>query len=76
MHKPVSPLIHAAAVLQPGFMTDFDLSSIDFHLNINAKACMLGSTLLGKEMKSSMTKATHSGMIRIARFHPTTKNKL
>lgn len=52
MHKPISHLIHAAGVLQPGFLTDFELSAIDFHMDVNAKGCMLGSTLIGREMKN------------------------
>ncbi|RIW18721.1 SDR family oxidoreductase [Algoriphagus lacus] len=48
---PISHLINSAGVIRPGFVTDYQLSDIDFHLDVNAKGTMLGTTIIGKEMK-------------------------
>lgn len=48
---PISHLINCAGVIRPGFITDYELSDIDFHLDVNAKGTMLGTTIIGKEMK-------------------------
>lgn len=48
---PISHLINCAGVIRPGFISDFDLGEIDFHLDVNAKGTILGTTIIGKEMK-------------------------
>jgi len=47
----ISHLINCAGVIRPGFMLDFSLEDIDFHLDINAKGSILGTTLIGRQMK-------------------------
>lgn len=49
--KPISHLVNCAGVIRPGFVSDYELSDIDFHIDINAKGTILGTTLIGKEMK-------------------------
>ena len=51
VHLPISHLINCAGVIRPGFITDFSLSDVDYHLDINAKGSILGTTLIGREMK-------------------------
>lgn len=48
---PISHLINCAGVIRPGFISDYELSDIDFHLDVNAKGTILGTTIIGKEMK-------------------------
>lgn len=48
---PISHLINCAGVIRPGFISDFDLGEIDFHLDVNAKGTILGTTIIGKEMR-------------------------
>ncbi|GMQ26336.1 SDR family NAD(P)-dependent oxidoreductase [Algoriphagus sp. oki45] len=48
---PISHLINCAGVIRPGFLVDYSLSDIDFHLDINAKGSILGTTIIGREMK-------------------------
>jgi 3-oxoacyl-[acyl-carrier protein] reductase len=47
----ISHLINCAGVIRPGFMSEFKLDDIDFHLDINAKGSILGTTLIGRQMK-------------------------
>lgn len=49
---PISHLINSAGVIRPGFMADYALSDIDYHLDINAKGSILGTTIIGREMKT------------------------
>jgi 3-oxoacyl-[acyl-carrier protein] reductase len=49
--QPISHLINCAGVIRPGFVFDYELADIDFHLDINTKGTILGTTLIGKEMK-------------------------
>lgn len=51
LQLPISHLINCAGVIRPGFMADFSLDDIDFHLDINAKGSILGTTLIGRQMK-------------------------
>lgn len=51
IHLPISHLINCAGVIRPGFVTDFSLADVDYHLDINAKGSILGTTLIGREMK-------------------------
>ncbi len=48
---PISHLINSAGVIRPGFVADYELKEIDFHLDINAKGTILGTTIIGREMK-------------------------
>lgn len=48
---PISHLINCAGVIRPGFIADYELSEIDFHMDVNAKGTILGTTIIGKEMK-------------------------
>ncbi len=48
---PISHLINCAGVIQPGFLLDFELSTIDFHLDVNAKGSILGTSMIGREMR-------------------------
>jgi len=50
--KAISHLFNCAGVIRPGFVSDFDISDIDFHLDINAKGSILGTKIIGAEMKS------------------------
>lgn len=50
LHLPISHLINCAGVIQPGYVKDFKLTDIDFHLSVNAKGSILGTTVIGKEM--------------------------
>ncbi|TFV96117.1 SDR family oxidoreductase [Algoriphagus kandeliae] len=47
----ITHLINSAGVIRPGFVTDFEISDIDFHLNVNTKGSILGTTLIGRLMK-------------------------
>lgn len=49
--QPISHLINCAGVIRPGFVSDYELEYIDFHLDINTKGTILGTTIIGKEMK-------------------------
>jgi 3-oxoacyl-[acyl-carrier protein] reductase len=49
--KPISHLINCAGVIRPGFVSDYELDEIDFHLDINTKGTILGTTIIGREMK-------------------------
>lgn len=49
--QPISHLINCAGVIRPGFVADLELKDIDFHLDINTKGTLLGTTLIGREMK-------------------------
>lgn len=49
---PISHLINCAGVIRPGFISDYELSDIDYQLDVNAKGTILGTTIIGKEMKS------------------------
>lgn len=49
--QPFSHLINCAGVIRPGFVADYDLVDIDFHLDVNAKGSILGTTIIGREMK-------------------------
>ena len=51
MGLPISHLINCAGVIRPGFLLDYALSDIDFHLDCNAKGSILGTTLIGRVMK-------------------------
>lgn len=51
IHLPISHLINCAGVIRPGFLADYALSDVDFHLDVNAKGTILGTTLIGREMK-------------------------
>ena len=51
IHLPISHLINCAGVIRPGFLTDYALSDIDYHIDINTKGTILGTTLIGREMK-------------------------
>jgi len=48
---PISHLINCAGVIRPGFVGDYALGDIDFHLNCNAKGSILGTTVVGRVMK-------------------------
>jgi 3-oxoacyl-[acyl-carrier protein] reductase len=48
---PISHLINCAGVIRPGFVEDYALGDIDFHLNCNAKGSILGTTVVGRVMK-------------------------
>ena len=48
---PISHLINCAGVIRPGFISDYQISDIDYHLDINTKGTILGTTIIGKEMK-------------------------
>lgn len=48
---PISHLINCAGVIRPGFLSDYAISDMDYHLDINAKGTILGTTLIGREMK-------------------------
>lgn len=50
LHLPISHLINCAGVIQPGYLKDFNLADIDFHLSVNTKGSMLGTTMIGREM--------------------------
>lgn len=52
MGLPISHLINCAGVIRPGFLLDYAVSDIDYHLNCNAKGVILGTTLIGREMKN------------------------
>lgn len=52
MGLPISHLINCAGVIRPGFLLDYAVSDIDFHLDCNAKGSMLGTTLVGRVMKA------------------------
>ncbi|MFN3998079.1 SDR family NAD(P)-dependent oxidoreductase [Algoriphagus sp.] len=49
--SPISHLINCAGVIRPGFVAEYELSDIDFHLDVNTKGTILGTTIIGKEMK-------------------------
>ena len=49
--QPISHLINCAGVIRPGFVFDYELDDVDFHLDINAKGTILGTTIIGREMK-------------------------
>ena len=51
IHLPISHLINCAGVIRPGFLADYAISDIDYHLDINTKGTILGTTILGREMK-------------------------
>lgn len=51
IHLPISHLINCAGVIRPGFLSDYAISYIDYHLDINTKGTILGSTIIGREMK-------------------------
>jgi len=52
MGLPISHLINCAGVIRPGFLEGYALEDIDYHLNCNAKGTILGTTLIGREMKN------------------------
>ncbi len=52
MGLPISHLINCAGVIRPGFLEGYGLADIDYHLNCNAKGTILGTTLIGREMKN------------------------
>jgi 3-oxoacyl-[acyl-carrier protein] reductase len=49
---PISHLINSAGVIRPGFLEGYGLEDIDYHLNCNAKGTILGTTLIGRELKN------------------------
>ncbi|HSF54626.1 MAG TPA: SDR family oxidoreductase [Algoriphagus sp.] len=49
--QPISHLVNCAGVIRPGFVTNYELCDIDYHMDINAKGTILGTTIIGKEMK-------------------------
>ena len=49
--QPISHLINCAGVIRPGFVVEYDVRDIDFHLDVNAKGSILGTTIIGREMK-------------------------
>lgn len=51
MGRPFSHLFNCAGVIRPGFVSDFELSDIDFHLDINTKGSILGTKIIGAEMR-------------------------
>jgi len=50
--QPISHLINCAGVIRPGFLLDYAVSDIDYHLDCNAKGSILGTTLVGRVMKA------------------------
>ncbi|WP_187177079.1 SDR family oxidoreductase [Algoriphagus sp. AK58] len=48
---PISHLVNCAGVIRPGFLVDYAISDIDYHLDINTKGTILGTTIIGREMK-------------------------
>ncbi|GMQ28101.1 SDR family oxidoreductase [Algoriphagus confluentis] len=49
---PISHLINCAGVIRPGFLVNYALTDIDYHLDINTKGSILGTTIVGREMKA------------------------
>lgn len=49
---PISHLINCAGVIQPGFLLNYKISDIAYHLDINTKGSILGTTLIAREMKN------------------------
>ena len=49
---PISHLINCAGVIQPGFLLNYKISDIGYHLDINTKGSILGTTLIAREMKN------------------------
>ncbi len=47
----VSHLFNCAGVIRPGFVRDFDLADIDYHLDINTKGSILGIKAIADLMK-------------------------
>jgi len=48
---PISHAINCAGVIRPGFVAEYKLSDIDFHFDVNTKGTILGTSIIGKEMK-------------------------
>jgi len=48
---PISHLFNCAGVIRPGFVRDFDLTDIDYHLDVNTKGSILGLKALADLMK-------------------------
>jgi 3-oxoacyl-[acyl-carrier protein] reductase len=48
----ISHLFNCAGVVRPGFVRDFDLADIDYHLDINTKGSILGIKTLADLMKN------------------------
>jgi 3-oxoacyl-[acyl-carrier protein] reductase len=67
----VSHLFNCAGVIRPGFVRDFDLADIDYHLNVNTKGCILGIKTLADLMKKQgfghvITIASLAGLAPVA----------
>ncbi len=43
-------LLNVAGVITPGFVSDFDLKDIDYHIDINVKGVMYGTKIVADEM--------------------------
>jgi 3-oxoacyl-[acyl-carrier protein] reductase len=43
-------LLNVAGVITPGFVEDFDLKDIDYHIDINVKGVMYGTKIVADEM--------------------------
>ena len=43
-------LLNVAGVITPGFVADFDLKDIDYHIDINVKGVMYGTKIVADEM--------------------------
>jgi 3-oxoacyl-[acyl-carrier protein] reductase len=52
---PVYALINAVGVLKPGYIDAVTANDIDFHIDINVKGVMLGSSIAAREFKKSKT---------------------
>ncbi len=50
-HKSISYLFNCAGVIRPGFVRDFSLEDIDFHLDVNTKGSILGLRYVANIMK-------------------------
>ncbi|MFC3879449.1 SDR family NAD(P)-dependent oxidoreductase [Algoriphagus namhaensis] len=48
----VSHLFNCAGVIRPGFVRDFDINDIDYHLNVNTKGSILGIKYVADQMKN------------------------
>lgn len=46
----IDVLLNVAGVITPGFVEDFDLKDIDYHIDINVKGVMYGTKIVADEM--------------------------
>ncbi|MDN3205290.1 SDR family NAD(P)-dependent oxidoreductase [Algoriphagus sediminis] len=49
--RRVACLVNSAGVIRPGFVRDFSLKDIDFHLDVNTKGSILGTRFIANLMK-------------------------